>query len=137
MLSYQVLDRVADSHNPVLGIIWLSLSAAPFASRQWRKALSRFIAGLACLLVAYGLMWVDSITQLWGQLSLDYSSHTAVAVALLGAICASSRRLGFLAAALIGLYVPLMIYQGYHSLADIASTALAVGGPCVGIGVCG
>jgi len=74
-------------------------------------------------------MWVDSITQLWGQLSLDYSSHTAVAVALLGAICASSRRLGFLAAALIGLYVPLMIYQGYHSLADIASTALAVGVP--------
>jgi hypothetical protein len=129
MPSYEQLDRIADSHNPFFGIIWLLLCIVPLLHRQWARAAGRFGIGVGALIVAYGLMWLDSVTGLWSRIGLEYSTHTAVAVALASAIFASSRGIGIAAYVLLGLYISLMLYQRYHTVPDIASTAVAVGGP--------
>jgi hypothetical protein len=126
VLSYELLDRIADSHNPLLGVIWLSLSAFPAFMRQCRISVFRFILGMAYLLVAYGFMWFDSATALWAKFGLDYSTHTAVAITMAAAIATISIRFGIVATVLVSFYIPLMIYQGYHTLSDIFSTAMAV-----------
>ena len=129
MLSYEFLDRVADSHNPILGATWIVLSVFPALLRQWRAVLVRFFLGITYLLVAYGFMWLDSATGIWGKFSLDYSTHAAVAFAMAAAIATISPKLGIAAAVLVSIYIPLMIYQGYHTLGDIFSTAAVAGLP--------
>jgi hypothetical protein len=131
MLSYQLLDSIADSHNPLLGAAWLVLSALPLASARWRVAGARLAVGLGCLLCAYGFMWLDAAVHLWARGGLDYSTHTGVAVALAAAIWAASRRLGITACVLVSWYFPLMVYQGYHTPSDIITSAMAVGLPVV------
>ncbi|MBP0639335.1 hypothetical protein [Cupriavidus sp. AcVe19-6a] len=129
MLSYQALDRIADSHNPVLGAIWIVLALIPLLTRQWRLASARAGLGVACLLIAYGFMWIDGALHIWSRAGLDYSTHTAVAVALIATIGAISCRVGALAVVMFCLYVPLMLHQRYHTVVDVASTVLAVGIP--------
>jgi hypothetical protein len=129
MFSYEFLDRIADSFTPLLAFFWLALSVIPGFSRQWRLVLVRISLGLAYLFIAYGFMWFDAATGLWGKYHLDYSTHTAVACALAAAIATISFRLGMIAAVLVLLYFPLMIYQGYHTFADIISTIAAISVP--------
>ena len=129
MLSYELLDRIADSHNPLLGVLWLSLSLFPAFSRQWRTTFYRLILGIANLLVAYSFMWFNAATGLWTKFNLDYSTHTGVALALTVTIATISIRFGIAATVLISLYIPLMIYQGYHTLSDIFTTAIVVCAP--------
>jgi hypothetical protein len=129
MFTYEFLDRVADSFIPFLALIWLALSVFPGFSRQWRLVIVRFALGLACLIIAYGFMYFDAATGLWGKCQLDYSTHTAVACALTAAITTISFQLGMVAAALVLLYLPLMIYQGYHTFADILSTIAVISVP--------
>jgi hypothetical protein len=76
---------------------------------------------------------LDLRLSLWPRLGLDYSTHTAVALVLvlflsMNAAGQSMPWLGSLAG-----YAWLMTYQGYHSLVDIATTALAVAIPAIGI----
>ena len=97
MLSYEQLDRVADAHNPLLGVMWALLCLAPLFRRQWGYASARFVVGICALLVAYGLMWLDNAAVLWPRLGWDYSTHTAVAVALALVILGISTRVGILA----------------------------------------
>lgn len=131
MPSFETLDLIADTYVPLLAITWLALTLTPLLSRHWRLCAARAALGLATLIAAYGLMAIDAALQLWPRFGLDYSTHTAVALALVVTITAASRRIGLVAAALFSLYVPLMLYQRYHSFADIATTALAVGVPIV------
>lgn len=126
MPSFETLDRIADAHNPLLGLAWVALVAAAAFSRQGRVALGRALFGLGTLVVAYGLEYVDIATGLWPRFGLDYSTHTAVAVAMVATLWACWRPAGIAALATFALYVPLMVYQGYHPPGDIASTALAV-----------
>jgi hypothetical protein len=126
MFSHQTLDRVADAHNPMLGCLWFALVGAALLRRQGREAARRAAVGLACLVVAYGLEYVDIATGLWPRLGLDYSTHTAVAVAMVATLRAGARGAGLFAACTTALYVPLMIHQGYHGVGDILSTAAAV-----------
>ena len=129
MLSYDTLDRIADAHNPLLGAAWLALSLAPLVARRWRLALARVVLGIACLLVAYGGMWVDDALHLWPRMGLDYSTHTAVALAMVATLGAVAWRLGAAAGGLFCAYALLMVHQGYHTPGDIFSTALAAGVP--------
>lgn len=127
MPSYDTLDLIADAHNPLLGLLWIALVLHAGSMRRWRLAAHRGLRGLLCLAVAYGLEHVDNATGLWPRLGLDYSTHTAVAMAMLATLWATSRGAGWLALATVALYLPLMLHQGYHGPGDIASTTLAVG----------
>jgi hypothetical protein len=127
MLSYETLDRIADAHNPLLGLLWITLVMRALASRRWRTGAYRALTGLYTLVVAYGMEHVDIATGTWPRLGLDYSTHTAVAMAMVATLWAISRVGGWLAVATFALYVPLMLHQGYHGPGDILTTTLAVG----------
>ena len=127
MPSFKTLDCIADAHNPVLGLLWIALVLRAFASRRWRTGAWRALFGLYALVVAYGMEQVDIATGAWPRLGLDYSTHTAVAVAMVATLLATSRIGGWLAVVSFALYAPLMLHQGYHGVGDILSTTLVVG----------
>lgn len=126
MPDYETLDRIADAHNPLLGLLWLALVLRALLSRRRRTAAVRALFGAYSLLVAYGLEQADIAAGLWPRLGLDYSTHTAVAVALVATLLATTRLIGLLALASFAAYVPLMIHQGYHGPGDVLTTTLAV-----------
>jgi hypothetical protein len=129
VLSYQFLDKVADSYTPLLGVTWLVLVVQSTISRRRRQAVWRLVFGLFSLLVAYSFMWADNAFLLWPSVGLDYSTHSAVALALATAIGTSSRWLRLPVAVTLLAYFLLMLYQRYHTVADIASTSAAVAVP--------
>lgn len=128
MTSFEVLDKVADAYTPLLGLVWLALVSQSAIPGRWRQALWRLAIGLCGLIVAYSLMWADSAFGLWASVKLDYSTHAAVAFVLAVAIGASSHKLRLVVAATLLAYLFLMLYQKYHTVADIASTLAVVAG---------
>lgn len=126
MPSYETLDAIADAHDPMLGALWIGLSLFPLLALRWRTAAARALLGLACLLPAYALMWLENATGAWAAVGLDYSTHTGVALAMVVTLAVIHRRAGRLALSTFAAYVPLMVIQGYHTIVDIGATALAV-----------
>ncbi|MCX7098960.1 MAG: hypothetical protein NTV43_13740 [Methylococcales bacterium] len=126
MPSYQTLDLIADTYLPLLAVMALAVVCWTGFKRGWRPAARRFIALTAGLLIAYGLMFLDQGLHLWPKLNLDYSTHTAVALVLASflAVCARTWAVYWLGSLLV--YLLLMVYQHYHSLADILTTAAVV-----------
>ena len=58
---------------------------------------------------------------------MDYSTHTALSLVLTLFLATGHRKYRGLVAASFVAYLLLMLYQGYHTVADIVSTAAAVG----------
>jgi len=82
------------------------------------------------LVVAYAIMFVDNHLSLWPQFNMDYSTHTAVALVLVVNLWVMMNFLQgiwsvSLLVSLLG-YFLLMLYQQYHTVADILSTAVVV-----------
>ena len=126
MTTYEKIDWVADLVTPTLGVLALILPWLPMYSRSvaaWR----RVACALLSVAVAYAGMYLDKFTGAWSAMSLDYSTHSAVCVALLVPLATLSRR-WTVAAVLIGVgYAAIMLYQRYHTIADILSTAIPIG----------
>jgi len=133
MLSYEQLDAIADSVNPVLLGLTLVVPWTP-----WFKAKLRpvrwIVAVLLALAIVYGMQFVDATLGWWPRWKLDYSTHSALAIALI--VLWSFASLMGLAVGLgvFGLYAALMVYQQYHTWADILSTALVIGPLVWGVG---
>ncbi|GAB2509049.1 hypothetical protein [Lysobacter humi (ex Lee et al. 2017)] len=125
MPDYATLDAIADAHNPMLGLVWAALLVQALLRRAGPVALARIAAGAVALVVAYGLMAIDTATGLWGRAGLDASTHVAVAVAMITWFAFASRVAGAFTLATFALYVPLMLHQRYHSAGDILTTAFA------------
>jgi len=87
----------------------------PFWARTWLAVAS-----------VYGVMAIDLWLRLWGRFGLDYSTHTALAVSLSTSIAMLSRRWLILLVPILFAYTRLMMALGYHSAADIGTTALLV-----------
>jgi len=136
LLSYEFLDHLADAYNPVLAAAWLLLVGHALVFRRWRAALARVALGLGALLVAYGGMWLDDALGVWPSMGLDYSTHAAVALALCAALWVLARRSRIVVAVSLAAYCLLMVYQRYHTPADIASTLLVVAVPMAGVVWC-
>ena len=121
MLSYDTLDAIADSINPALGVIALLV---PWMRRKGtRYALALDALTLLAVAVAYAVQTLDSQLGLWSRAGLDFSTHTAVFIAIASSLWQENRAWQF-AAALLGFgYAALMLYQHYHSWLDITSTA--------------
>ncbi|MCX9157410.1 hypothetical protein OPU71_14880 [Niveibacterium sp. 24ML] len=128
-LNYETLDTLADAYTPLLALLWLALILHPLLARQWRTAVLRSALGISCLAVCYGLMFADRVLALWPAIGLDYSTHSAVAIAFVAILCTllPRQRLAWIASLLA--YFLLMLYQRYHTVADILSTAIAVTPP--------
>lgn len=127
LFTYEVLDPIADSVNPTLGLLAI---AVPWfrAYRSLRPpAWVRVAGAVLCVGVAYLGQAIDRLTGAWPAFSLDYSGHSAVCVALLVSLGHLSRRWTVVSIGIGVAYALLMMYQGYHTLADIVTTATPIG----------
>ncbi|MDC9700985.1 MAG: hypothetical protein PSN37_01950 [Alphaproteobacteria bacterium] len=137
------LDMIADAY--FLFIIFIAVIACTKSIRLVRRekfsvslatSLSGLIRFILSISIVYAIMYLDNSLKLWPKFGLDYSTHTALALAALISLISSipSRSLGtlrcwvyiFQLIASFGTYAILMIYQEYHTPRDILSTALFV-----------
>ena len=126
MLSYATLDAIADAYTPLLALACLAILLRPLRALQWRVLGLRMTSLAAGALVAYGLMFLDNWLAIWPMAQLDYSTHTAVALVLVIFLSRSwpaSRLWCWVSLCAYGL---LMLFQRYHSVADILTTAVVV-----------
>jgi hypothetical protein len=126
MPDYETLDAIADAYIPSLGLIWLAVSLAAFAARSWRLGGWRLLLGLSGLAVGYAVMFLDEALGIWPRLGLDYSTHTALAIAFVAVNGRLLPRLWALWGASLAAYMGLMLYQEYHSALDVLTTAAVV-----------
>ena len=127
-MDYETLDKIADLYIPLLVMTALlaSFLVPPSSLSRIEIAFSR----LACLGIllgtAYGFMLLDGVYSIWPDLGLDYSTHTAVSLVLVLFLVLLIPRLLLLWSSSLIAYCGLMLYQEYHSVADILSTAFAL-----------
>lgn len=126
MISYQQLDTIADSYTPILGAIWLLLALAPLVRLQLKTSVNRVVSGLLASAIAYGGMYADNHWLIWPRYGLDYSTHTAIAIAAVVQLMVIARQGWWLWSGSLLAYLMLMNYQHYHSWADMVTTGLAV-----------
>lgn len=126
MLSYAVLDTIADFYIPLLALAALAFIVKDMLRSQWKIAGVRLTAFLMVAVVAYGLMFLDKQLNIWSSWGLDYSTHTAVALGLVLFLSSVSSqfRVGWFFSFIV--YVLLMLYQRYHTVSDILTTGIVV-----------
>ncbi len=125
-MTYEELDRIADLYVPTLAVAWCGLLLYHLLMRQWWLSGRVAVTGLFAVAVAYGVMFFDNAVRLWPSVGLDYSTHTALALALgLQLVVFAPRFRGFVIASQIA-YGALMHYQAYHTWADMFTTAICV-----------
>lgn len=127
ILSYENLDAIADLVNPITGLLAIGVALVPIASKAWSISAKRICAFIIGMLVTYGLMILDKKLNIWSIFGLDYSTHTAFALATLLFLSFTLRKYWLLWCSILICYSVLMLYQGYHTIGDISTTALAVG----------
>ncbi|MEJ2693834.1 MAG: hypothetical protein P8166_12460 [Candidatus Thiodiazotropha sp.] len=131
MTEFEIIDTACDSVNPLL-LLWAI--GALFKDLYYRKptrALATFALLLGGLLLVYATMFLDKKLAIWSFFEADYSTHTAFAIAVCIAITVSVEGAAKWAAILLFVYATAMLYQGYHSLLDIVSTAILIGLPLI------
>lgn len=126
------LPFICDLYNPLLLAVCIAVCGIYIKQRSFLRLLRFF----GIIFVVYGLMYIDKLLQWWPSFGLDYSTHTATALAMCLFIAAFVREqeikgrvliFGVLGLSLIA-YEQLMVVLNYHSWADIVSTAAVVGG---------
>jgi hypothetical protein len=126
MLSYGQLDAIADASNPAMGLVCLFRLFWLLSKRRWRDTTWMIVVFVGVLVVAYGWERIDLRFGLWPGIGLDYSTHTAVAVAA-GSVLWMFWASGRIAWALwLLVYTALMLWQRYHTVGDILLTAFVV-----------
>lgn len=125
-MSYEQLDAIADAYIPLLGLLVLGFNARQVLNKQYRTAARFSRQTLISVALVYALMALDNYFLIWPAISLDYSTHTALSLALVMLLTQGSKFQVRWQVALAGsflAYVVLMLYQQYHTIADIGSTA--------------
>ena len=117
------LAILADAYNPSLLVVTLLV-----CMRDWRRGVR--LTSLEFLLmatIAYVWMFADKATGAFSSVGLDYSTHTATAVAML--LVAGTRVTpawgALLFVTFLG-YAGLMKLLSYHSFADVLTTAIFI-----------
>lgn len=127
-MSYETLDAIADAYTPLLLILFL-IGLGVNLYQCWpdyRASVLHFGFLLMLLIASYGLMFIDKALGLWPAFGSDYSTHTAVALSLVFALCVLAPRPAKWIASSMFAYAGLMVYQQYHSVLDIVSTAAVI-----------
>lgn len=127
MPSFETLDMIADSYTPLLLIIVL-LNFIYTIKKKSEVVKFHGVILLGGVVITYGIMFLDNLLHLWPVLGLDYSTHTAAALSLVIYLIVSYKVLWIIWSTSLVCYIVLMIYQEYHTLMDIVSTAFVVGG---------
>ena len=143
---YHQLDTIADAYTPLLLILALACVARLWWQQRWALAsVWRTVASVLWVaFVSYGVMSLDKTLNIWPKWRMDYSTHTAVAgglTILITALLFTARHINLvkgvkskwevIAALAVAVtsacYFALMVYQQYHSFADIFTTFVVTG----------
>jgi len=125
-MTYEQLDAIADGVNPALAILTLVLPFFIRPSIPHSRGLF-FLATAISMTIMYLIGWVDKLLGVWAAFQLDYSSHTGFAVVLLISLSIWRRNLIPPSALILLSYITLMLYQQYHTVPDIVTTAAVIG----------
>lgn len=134
-MSYEQLDFIADSYIPLLLLVSIYLVFSNGFSQGFRVAASNGLVIFSGVLLVYFVMFVDLKMNLWSGINLDYSTHTALALVFL---CFMSFRGGkWLVGTVLTMlaYCGLMLFQQYHSVLDILTTAIVILPVLVGLNI--
>jgi hypothetical protein len=122
-MLHEKLDFVADCYNPVLIVILVTLIGITMVNKKRRLAARMLLSLILGLCVVYGLLLIDNTFQLWRKLGLDYSTHTAFSTCMIVLILNFASKAKAVSIASLMAYFLLMVYQKYHSVLDILTTA--------------
>ena len=125
-MDYETLDTIADAYTPLLAVSALLAIIFIPSAKRFTDMVLRFLFLLLLLIMAYGLMFLDQWLDLWPALGWDYSTHTAVAFVLVIFLSIMLPKLMAVFNASLVVYFALMLYQQYHTVADIISTVIVV-----------
>lgn len=119
-----VLANAADAYTPALLV--LALINTVISWRHGDKLRGLWLAYFA--IIVYGLMFADLRFSIWSAMGLDFSTHTAAALAL---VVYNSLQKNILVKILLVisllLYGCVMDVLDYHSWSDMFSTAFVIG----------
>lgn len=96
-------------------------------AKNWRKLILQTFSLIFYLGVAYAGMFIDLNFGIWARLGLDYSTHTALSLSIVMWLNYRVPRFVILWNMTLVAYFLLMLYQKYHSFADIITTSLPIG----------
>lgn len=125
MTTYEILDIIADSYNPVLFFFSVYyLITCLLTSRL--EGIIKLLLFSTLISTIYILQAIDNTTGLWASFQSDYSTHTAFALAITFFFVASHQKLAITIAFTFIACLCLMLYQQYHTLLDISSTIIII-----------
>lgn len=126
-LTYKQWDVIADAYIPILAILFLVFIVRLIFKKQFKLSATLLaVTGLSIVYV-YGWMYLDIKLGIWPRIGWDYSTHTALAWALVWANVFAYKNSRIPVFISLGLYLGLMDYQNYHTWADMISTSLVIG----------
>ncbi|EPG0529046.1 hypothetical protein [Vibrio harveyi] len=123
-MTYQQLDAIADSYVPLLGIMTLFWFVIKGKRSGLRSALGDASTTILGAVYIYTLMFVDKYFDAFAAIGLDYSTHTALALVFVVTLSFIGQKVRSITIISMVSYCLLMLYQGYHSVADILLTGL-------------
>lgn len=121
----ELLAKVADFYLPSLLLVTLGVGTLEIM-RGYRWF---WVKLFASAILVFSVMLLDYYVRIWALLGLDYSTHTALALALvifIGTGLQSRMGWGFLLASFLA-FLQLMSHLVYHSWADMGSTVGVIG----------
>lgn len=121
---FAIGDLIADAVNPILALCLIGYLFVQTRRRQ--ISLNFWVAAFLGVALVYVLRTVDRRADLWEQIGGDYSTHSAVAMAMIIPLIFLQRRLWPILVGVLVCYAALMIVLGFHTLLDIATTLLVV-----------
>lgn len=131
MFNYDQLDLIADSYIPLLFITSSLVLGAKVFKFGFKRSLTELGTLILAVILVYLIMAFDNVVSLWPFFNLDYSTHTALSLVFVMYLAAKSMS-GFILSILsFVLYALLMVYQQYHTITDIVSTAVVLA-PIIG-----
>ena len=130
MTEHEIIDAICDSVNPILFFVAIGVGVSWVSKSKFQDAKLVFGFLIGGLLMVYGIQFLDSKFSIWRFFGGDYSTHTAFAIAASVSISVGTQWAKWLAL-LVTIYAVAMLHQKYHSIFDIASTAIIIGTPLV------
>jgi hypothetical protein len=125
-LTHTDLKIVADAVDPMLAVIAL-LTPWIWRPTGGQRRLRFYLTALAALGIMYALRAFEHSSHAVGpSWDVHYSSHTGFTVVLATVLALWRWWFSIVGVVVLFAYGDLMIYQHYHSLADIAVTALLI-----------
>lgn len=125
-MTYEQLDFIADSYIPLL----MCVSMMSIALDGWKQGakvmLTQSAAIILSIAIIYTVMFADLKWSIWASFTMDYSTHTALALCFVSFLACRNRRWRVFATGSMLAYCALMLHQNYHTVADMITTTLVV-----------